>query len=53
MDMLQVIIPQKDTDRQLEEHLSLRPTKLKPAGTRRGVKTSLISTVFLFCLSRS
>ncbi|TWW75640.1 coiled-coil domain-containing protein 77 [Takifugu flavidus] len=32
-----VIIAQKGTDRQLEEHLSLRPTKLKPAGTRREI----------------
>lgn len=36
--MLQVIIAQKSVDSQLEEqeHLSLRPTKLRPAGKLRG-----------------
>lgn len=53
--MLQVIIAQKGTDSQLEEHLSIRPTKLRPAATRKGLKSLLISAnifIFLFCLSR-
>lgn len=35
----QVTIRQKSADSQSEEHLSLRPTKLRPAGKIRGLQT--------------
>lgn len=43
--MLQVTITQRKAESGLEETLSLRPTKLRPAVSRKGLETFLSSNV--------
>lgn len=50
--MLQVTITQKSVDSQLEEHLSLRPTKLRPAGKSRGLETFVPNANIVFLIQK-
>lgn len=50
--MLQVTIAQKSTASQQEEHLSLRPTKIRPSGKTRGLKTFFPNANIVFLIQK-
>lgn len=51
MTVFQVTITQRQPEFRLEESLSLRPTKLKPTVTRKGLKTCVFHMPFLHSIS--
>ncbi len=50
MTIFQVTIAQRNAESGSEEALNLRPTKLRPPATRKGLKTLLCKCIFKICL---